>query len=50
MSVFFSFRLPHLKPIISIEQGLTDPFCGKNMGQTAETLAKELNISRLSNT
>lgn len=38
---------PHfLKPIIAIEQGLTDPFCGKNMGQTAETLAREFSISR----
>lgn len=41
-----SFRLPFLTPIIAIEQGLTDPFCGKNMGQTAEILAKEFNISR----
>jgi len=41
-----SFRLPHLSPVIAIEQGLTDPFCGLNMGQTAETLAKEFKISR----
>lgn len=47
VKTLLSFRFPHLKPIIAIEQGLTDPFCGKNMGQTAETLAKELNISRL---
>jgi acetyl-CoA C-acetyltransferase/acetyl-CoA acyltransferase len=42
-----SFRLPHLSPVIAIEQGLTDPFCGLNMGQTAEKLAREFNISRL---
>jgi acetyl-CoA C-acetyltransferase/acetyl-CoA acyltransferase len=42
-----NFRLKHLKPIVAIEQGLTDPFCGKNMGQTAETLARELGITRL---
>jgi acetyl-CoA C-acetyltransferase len=41
------FRIPYLSPVIAIEQGLTDPFCGKNMGQTAETLAKEFKISRL---
>jgi acetyl-CoA C-acetyltransferase/acetyl-CoA acyltransferase len=42
-----SFRLPHLSPVIAIEQGLTDPFCGLNMGQTAEKLAREFNISRI---
>jgi acetyl-CoA acyltransferase len=34
-------------PVISIVQGLTDPFVGINMGQTAEILAKEFGISRL---
>lgn len=42
-----TFRPHFLAPVIAIEQGLTDPFCGKNMGQTAETLARELGISRL---
>jgi len=41
------FRPGHLSPVIAVVQGLTDPFCGKNMGQTAETLARELGISRL---
>jgi len=41
-----TFRPPFLSPIIAIVQGLTDPFCGLNMGQTAELLARELNISR----
>ncbi len=41
------FRPPHLAPIIAIEQGLTDPFCGLNMGQTAELLAREFGLSRL---
>ena len=40
------FRLQHLTPDIAIEQGLRDPFCGLNMGQTAEVLAREFNISR----
>lgn len=33
-------------PVISVMQGLTDPFVGINMGQTAEILAKEWNLSR----
>jgi acetyl-CoA C-acetyltransferase len=41
------FRPNFLSPIIAIEQGLTDPFCGLNMGQTAEVLAREFGISRL---
>jgi acetyl-CoA acyltransferase len=36
---------PH-KPRVSVMEGLTDPFVGINMGQTAEVLAKEFNISR----
>lgn len=46
LKVISSFRPSFLAPIIAIEQGLTDPFCGKNMGATAETLAREFNISR----
>ncbi len=34
------------KPRIAIMEGLTDPFVGKNMGETAELLAKEFGISR----
>ncbi|PWU13910.1 MAG: acetyl-CoA C-acyltransferase [Bdellovibrio sp.] len=33
-------------PVISVLKGLTDPFVGINMGQTAEILAKEFAISR----
>ncbi len=36
---------PH-KPRIAVVEGLTDPFVGVNMGQTAELLAKEWNLSR----
>lgn len=42
-------RLPigeFLKPRIGIMEGLMDPFCGLNMGQTAEVLAKEFKITR----
>ena len=38
-------RSPH-KPVISLVEGLTDPFVGKNMGETAEILAKEFGITR----
>lgn len=47
LSALTSFRPHFLTPIVAIEQGLTDPFCGMNMGQTAELLARELKISRL---
>lgn len=39
-------RLRHTEFIDSIWEGLTDAFCGQLMGQTAETLACEFNISR----
>lgn len=38
-------QTPH-KPRISIMEGLTDPFVGINMGQTAELLAKEWDLTR----
>jgi acetyl-CoA C-acetyltransferase len=46
MKALSAFRPPHLSPVIAIEQGLTDPFCGLNMGQTAEILAREFSITR----
>lgn len=46
LKIISTFRPNFLAPVIAIEQGLTDPFCGKNMGQTAETLARELGITR----
>ena len=39
-------RLRFLKPRIALLEGLTDPFVGLNMGETAEVLAKEFGISR----
>ncbi|MFN8369662.1 MAG: thiolase family protein [Bacteriovoracaceae bacterium] len=47
LTIFKKFRFPYLSPVIAIEQGLTDPFCGLNMGMTAELLAREFGISRL---
>ncbi len=39
-------RMSYLKPRFSILEGLTDPFVGLSMGQTAEVLSKEFGISR----
>lgn len=46
LAILARFRPDYLKPIIAIEQGLTDPFCGLNMGNTAEKIARELGITR----
>lgn len=35
-----------MNPTIAIKEGLTDPFCGMNMGQTADLLAKEFRVTR----
>ncbi len=40
------FKLSHLKPVIGLVDGLTDPVCGQIMGITAENLAREFRISR----
>jgi len=40
------FRPGHLKPVIALICGLTDPIVGLNMGQTAENIALRFNISR----
>ena len=42
----FSFRLKFLKPRSALMEALTDPSTGLNMGQTAEILVKEFQISR----
>ena len=34
------------KPVIALVEGLTDPFVGINMGETAELIAKEFGITR----
>lgn len=44
--VMASFRFRHLKPVIALEQGLTDPVCGLIMGLTAERLSREFRITR----
>jgi len=41
-----SFRPHHFSPVVGLQQGLSDPVSGLNMGQTAEVLAREFNLSR----
>jgi acetyl-CoA C-acetyltransferase/acetyl-CoA acyltransferase len=40
------FRPRHFGPQAGLELGLTDPVSGLNMGETAEVLAREWNVSR----
>lgn len=44
--ILSSFRPSFLKPVIGVQQGLTDPVSGMIMGCTAEVLVKEFSISR----
>ncbi|HJP35439.1 MAG: acetyl-CoA C-acetyltransferase [Gammaproteobacteria bacterium] len=41
-----SLRPTHLKPVIAILRGLTDPVVGLSMGQTAEVLAHRFGVTR----
>jgi len=45
-SVFAQLRPKHLKPVIGLLRGLTDPVVGLSMGQTAENLAYRFGITR----
>jgi acetyl-CoA C-acetyltransferase/acetyl-CoA acyltransferase len=40
------FRPSDFSPLVSLKLGMTDTICGLNMGQTAELLAREHNITR----
>jgi acetyl-CoA acetyltransferase family protein len=46
LGVLSSFRPTDFQPRIGLQLGLSDPVCGCNMGQTAETVARDFNISR----
>ncbi len=43
-----AFRPSDFRPRAGLQLGLTDPVCGLNMGETAEILAREWNVSRAS--
>jgi len=46
LSAAASFNLSDFKPRVGLELGLTDPYTGLIMGDTAEILAREFNITR----
>lgn len=46
LKVFMTFRPRMLNPRIGLAEGLSDPTCGLNMGQTAEVLSRDFGISR----
>ncbi len=46
LSLFTQIKGKFFKPIIGLQLGLTDGFCGLNMGDTAEILAREFKITR----
>ena len=45
-AVMSSFRPDDFKPRIGLQMGLSDPVSGLNMGQTAENVARDFNITR----
>ncbi len=45
-SALKKLKLKYLKPRIAVVEGLTDPFVGINMGQTAEIIAKDFGLTR----
>jgi len=46
LRVLAGFRASHLKPVISLLLGLTDPVVGLSMGRTAEILACQFDLDR----
>lgn len=46
ISSLLAFRPGHLKPVIGLLRGLTDPVTGLSMGQTAENIATKFAITR----
>lgn len=46
LSLFLKLKPKFFKPVIGLQLGLTDGFCGLNMGETAEILAREFKIDR----
>jgi len=46
LGVLASIRPSDFKPTVGLQLGLSDPISGCNMGQTAENLSRDFNISR----
>src|SRR5437016_1733809 len=47
LRTFLKFRPRHFRPVPGVKLGLTDPVSGLIMGETAEVLAQEWDVSRL---
>ncbi len=47
LKIAASFRPRDFTPVIGVALGLTDTYCGLNMGETAEVLAKKYGITRI---
>lgn len=47
LTALSDFRPADFSPRVGLKLGLTDPFSGLNMGETAELLARENNITRV---
>ncbi len=46
LALFSTFRPEDFKPRVGLQMGLSDPVSGLNMGQTAENVARDFNITR----
>jgi acetyl-CoA C-acetyltransferase/acetyl-CoA acyltransferase len=46
LGALLRFRPRHFKPVVGVQQGLTDPVSGLIMGETAELLADDFHITR----
>lgn len=46
LTTLLRFRPRHFKPVVGVQLGLTDPVCGLIMGDTAENLARDFDLSR----
>ncbi|MEM9398934.1 MAG: thiolase family protein [Verrucomicrobiota bacterium] len=46
LKTFLSFRSKDFSPVIGLRLGLTDPVSGLNMGETAENLSRDFDITR----
>jgi acetyl-CoA acetyltransferase family protein len=46
LGILASFRATDFQPRVGLQLGLSDPVSGFNMGQTAENLSRDFNISR----
>lgn len=46
LGTLLKFRPRHFKPILGVQLGLTDPVCGLIMGDTAENLVRDFNLTR----